>query len=81
MNWKESEVLCGIEVTDEATAARAAQVMLERGVKHVYVILQNQGVYAAANGEAVMIEPRAKHIVNIEGAREAFMAGLASAAA
>ena len=76
MNWKESEVLCGIEVTDEATAARAAQVMLERGVKHVYVILQNQGVYAAANGEAVMIEPRAKHIVNIEGAREAFMAGL-----
>ena len=45
-------------------------------MKHVYVILQNQGVYAAANGEAVMIEPRAKHIVNIEGAREAFMAGL-----
>lgn len=76
MNWKESEVLCGIEVTDEATAARAAQVMLERGVKHVYVILQNQGVYAATSEEAMMIEPRAKHIVNIEGAREAFMAGL-----
>lgn len=76
MNRKEAEVLCGVDVTDKESAAKAAHCMLEEGVKHVYVITPEYGIYAASQDEETMIEPRHRSVVNLSGAREAFMAGL-----
>ena len=76
INTKEAEVLCGVDAKDSEAAKKSAHCMLEQGVKHVYVITPEYGIYAASEEEEVMIEPRHHSIVNLNGAREAFMAGL-----
>ncbi len=47
-NDSESELLTGIKVEDEASAARAAQTLQKRGVETVLVTLGSRGAYVAA---------------------------------
>lgn len=47
-NESESELLTGIKVEDEASAARAAQMLQKRGVETVLVTLGSRGAYVAA---------------------------------
>ncbi|ERN41400.1 ribokinase [Rubidibacter lacunae KORDI 51-2] len=51
-NATEAEVLVGFAVTDSATAARAADVLLQRGVGLTLMTLGEQGVYCATAREA-----------------------------
>ncbi len=44
-NETESELLTGIEVTDEASAAKAADVFKAKGVQHVIITMGSKGAY------------------------------------
>ena len=45
-NETEAEILTGIKVTDEASAARASAALRRKGVKHVLITMGSKGVYA-----------------------------------
>lgn len=72
----EAEVLSGIRITDKDTLERAADIILESGVKYVYIIQENEGVYYGCDSEQTMVHGQIDESVNWNGARDAFMAGV-----
>ena len=50
-NETEAEKLTGISVSDETGAARAAQVLHDRGIGQVLITLGSRGVWLSVNGE------------------------------
>jgi len=49
-NETEAEILTGVKVTDAASARKAADVLLKRGVRHVLVTMGAKGVYCRDTG-------------------------------
>lgn len=80
-NRKEAEILSGIRISDEGSLHRAADTLLEKGIKRVFILLGEYGVYAANQEEAVLQPAIRRNIVITAGARDAFMAGLILASA
>ena len=54
-NETEAEILTGIKVTDEASAAKAADALLAKGVKTVIVTLGEKGLLLATKDSKEMI--------------------------
>ena len=54
-NETEAEKLTGVRVDNEADAAKAAQILHEKGIKTVLITLGSRGVWASVNGEGCRI--------------------------
>ena len=54
-NETEAEKLTGVRVDNEADAAKAAQVLHDKGIKTVLITLGSRGVWASVNGEGSRI--------------------------
>lgn len=76
-NRIEAELLSGVAITDAESLHRAAQVLLDTGLRRVFISLGSQGVYAASHEGALLLPCRPAEPVNATGAGDAFMAGLA----
>lgn len=78
-NRMEAELLSGVPITDDASAAKAAEVLLGTGLKQVYISLGSDGVFAAdRQGHTARVPcPRVK-VVNATGGGDAMAAALAS---
>lgn len=76
-NRIEAQFLSGVAITDDASLHRAAQALLDTGLRRVFISLSTDGVYAADHtGQCRLPCYRAK-AVNATGAGDAFMAALA----
>lgn len=76
-NRIEAEMLTGISIRTQDDMRKAAEVLLEKGVKRVYITLGSDGVfYHDRKSWALIPNPRV-HVVNATGAGDAFVAGLA----
>ncbi len=75
-NRIEAQLLSGVEITDESSLARAAQVLLDTGLRRVFISLGGDGVYAADHTGAVHQPCLPAQMVNATGAGDAFMAAL-----
>lgn len=51
-NETEAEILTGVKVTDEQTAAQAAQIFHQKGIHTVLITLGSKGVYFSEQGKA-----------------------------
>lgn len=71
LNLKEA-----LAVTECATYAEAAQVLLNLGVAHVYITLGSKGVYCRNATEEWLFPALPGDIVNTTGAGDAFLAGV-----
>lgn len=78
-NEIEAGQLVGFPVNGEETAAKAAKVLLQRGVKCAIVKLGAKGVYCATAEESFLIPAFPVHAVDTVAAGDAFNAGLAAA--
>lgn len=76
-NKLEAEVLSGIRITDKHSLERAADIILEKGVKNVFITLGKQGVYCACDEEQFMMNGLSGELVSAAGEKDAFMAGVA----
>lgn len=76
-NRLEAEVLSGITIENDADLERAADAILQKGVKNVFITLGEQGVYCASGDEKFMLKGNKIEVVNATGAGDSFMAGLA----
>ena len=71
LNLKEA-----LTVTNTATYAEAAQMLLNMGVAHVYITLGSEGVYCRNAAEEWLFPALPGEIVNTTGAGDAFLAGV-----
>lgn len=72
----EAEVLGGIRIQDKDSLERAADIMMEKGVKNVF-ILTEKGVYCACYDEQFMQNAGSGVVqAGANGAADAFMAGV-----
>ncbi|MBH8561696.1 ribokinase [Nostoc sp. CENA67] len=78
-NEVEAGQLVGFAVDGEETAAKAAQVLLQRGVKSAIVKLGAKGVVCATAEETFFVPAFPVHAVDTVAAGDAFNGGLAAA--
>jgi len=75
-NALEASLLSGIKIKDIDTAAQAAQVLLDKGVKHVYISLGADGILCADHYEIIHVPIFKTNIVNANGAGDCGMAAI-----
>jgi ribokinase len=56
-NEIEASMLTGVEVTDKASAGRAARVFFDKGIKNVVITLGKKGAYVNDSRTEAMIDP------------------------
>lgn len=76
-NRIEAELLSGVKITDDETLRKAAQCLLDTGLRRVFISLGTEGVLAADH-TTMFVQPCFKaEMRNATGAGDAFMAALA----
>ncbi|NET70865.1 MAG: ribokinase [Sphaerospermopsis sp. SIO1G2] len=78
-NEIEASQLVGLKVNDAETAAKAAKILLQRGVKCAIIKLGKKGVYCATPQESFYIPVFSVNTVDTVAAGDAFNGGLAAA--
>lgn len=72
----EAGAILGKTVRSSRQAASVARALRERGVRQVFVSLGPRGVFAADESVAELVPVEAKSVVSVNGAGDAFVAGL-----
>ncbi len=80
-NQVEAGQLVGFPVDGQQTAATAAEILLQRGVKCAIVKLGAQGVFCATSEESFFIPAFSVQVIDTVAAGDAFNGGLAAALA
>ncbi|AQQ71156.1 Ribokinase [Limihaloglobus sulfuriphilus] len=76
-NETEAEAITGIKVSDRASAAKAADVLLDKGVKTVIITLGGRGFMLARGRSKEIIANHNVKVVDTTAAGDAFVGGLA----
>ena len=76
-NRMEAELLSGVTITDEASLNRAADALLDTGLRRVFVSLGGDGVFAADHNGRAHLPCLPSEMVNTTGCGDAFMAAIA----
>lgn len=75
-NTDEAKLLSGVDITDEASLNRAADVLLDTGLERVFLSMGADGVLAAGHTGRVRLPNPPGNMVNTTGCGDAFMAAL-----
>lgn len=76
-NRFEAELLSGVTITDTASAGEAAAILLDTGLRRVFISLGAGGVLAADHNEQIHVPCGRVEMVNTTGCGDAFMAVIA----
>lgn len=76
-NRMEAELLSGVAITDEASLNRAADALLDTGLRRVFISLGGEGVLAADHNGRVHVPCCPGNMVNTTGCGDAGMAAIA----
>ena len=75
-NRLEAELLSGVEIRSPADMERAAERLLDTGLRRVFISMGKDGVFAADHKGTAVLPCCPADVVNATGAGDAFMAGL-----
>lgn len=78
-NRIEMEVLSGIKITDEESLKKAADKLIEEGVKNLFISLSSKGVYYANKDNHGILSNYPSKVINTTGCGDAFIAAVAYA--
>ncbi len=76
-NRMEAELLSGVPITDEQSLRRAAETLLDTGLRRVFISLGADGVFAADHSAQVHLPVLEAEMANTTGCGDAFMAAIA----
>ena len=80
-NQTEAQTLTGVDVTDEATAQLAAQVLVSHGVERVVITMGSAGAYLYEEGKGVLIPACKVSAVDTTAAGDVYNGALCAALA
>ena len=80
-NESEAEILSGVEVKDEASAGKAANIIKSKGVKHVIITMGASGSFVSTDSEERMISAPVVQAVDTTAAGDTFNGALVVALA
>ena len=80
-NQTEAQTLTGVDVTDEATAHLAAQVLVSHGVERVVITMGSAGAYLYEEGKGVLIPACKVSAVDTTAAGDVYNGALCAALA
>lgn len=80
-NQTEAQTLTGIEVTDEASAEKAAQALVSLGVERVVITMGSEGAYLYEDGKGVSIPACKVSAVDTTAAGDVYNGALCAALA
>lgn len=72
----EAEVLSGIRIQDRDSLERAADIIMEKGVKNVFILVEKGGYCACCDEQFMQNAGSSVERVGTNGAAEAFMSGV-----
>ena len=75
-NRLEAELLSGVSIRSREDVVEAARVLLDKGVRRVFISMGADGVYAATQSEQCWMPNLPGKMVNTTGCGDAFMAAL-----
>ena len=75
-NQTESQLLTGVEVTDEASARKAAEIFKSKGVQNTVITMGSKGAYVAAEAFHGLIESPRVQAVDTTAAGDVFNGAL-----
>ncbi len=75
-NRLEAELLSGIKIKTKEDVAKAAQALIEKGVRRVFISMGADGVFAATANDQLLLSNLPGTMVNTTGCGDAFMAAL-----
>lgn len=75
-NELEAEILSNIPISSEADLKKAANALLDKGVRQIFITRGSKGIYAANKAEHISLQNLPTNLVNATGGGDAFMAGL-----
>ena len=75
-NRLEAELLSGVKIRKKEDVDKAAQKLLDMGVRRLFISMGADGVYAATATERLWLENLPGNMVNTTGCGDAFMAAL-----
>lgn len=78
-NETEAEILTGVQVTNEQSAVKAAQVFHQKGIESVIITLGAKGVFFSRKGESKMIRGFQVQAVDTTAAGDTFNGGFVTA--
>ena len=75
-NKIEAELLSGVPIHTMEDVEKAAQALLNTGLRRVFISMGADGVYGATHTESMLLPNRPVNLVNTTGCGDAFMAAL-----
>ncbi|MGL5439573.1 MAG: PfkB family carbohydrate kinase [Filifactoraceae bacterium] len=75
-NKDEVEILSDVKITDEASLNKAMDVLLEKGVKNIYISMGEKGVFYGNKNQRGFVQTKPCKMISATGAGDAMMAGL-----
>ncbi|RKY46138.1 MAG: ribokinase [Candidatus Neomarinimicrobiota bacterium] len=78
-NESEAEVLTGLKIVDDISAAKAAEALIQKGVGNVVITLGERGAFLYTKSDNMLIPTKRVNAVDTTAAGDAFNGGLAFA--
>ncbi|MDB8867380.1 PfkB family carbohydrate kinase, partial [Pediococcus acidilactici] len=75
-NETETEILTGIEVTDEASMVKAAKALHDQGIKAVLITIGSKGTFYSVNGETGIVPAFKVKAVDTTSAGDTFIGAM-----
>lgn len=75
-NKIEAEYLSGVKIKDLPSLKKAADVLLQTGLRRVFISCGSEGVFGADQNESILFHCYKAEMKNATGAGDAFMAGI-----
>ena len=75
-NRLEAELLSGVKIETKEDVAKAAQALIEKGVRRVFISMGADGVFSATANDQLLLSNLPSTMVNTTGCGDAFMAAL-----
>lgn len=75
-NILEAEILSGIKISSDDDVKKAADILLGKGIKQLFLTLGSNGVYITDGKYSGQLPTMVKKIVNATGAGDSFIAGV-----